>query len=328
MKTFPRHGLVLTMPEVMDFDVDYHSAATVISIFRRALIHRCRIGYIDFSRMKRISPACLTVFSCYADLWKMTQPKVTPWTHTWTPEVIEAFVQIGFFETLGFDTSALPKTEKGGLVKYMGLKKYDLEESSTKAGETALRIRDEIEKFVGMKFNRQTMFASVTEAIRNIIDHAYTKELIVGLKRKWWLSVSHDIDSNIVHIIIFDRGLGIPATMLRSSKFSEVRKMVYKILVSWSQKDRLQFAFERYRNPDSCAKAAPFISGRGRGCQDLLQLVEEEMQGDARISGILSVISQRARYEYRSTYGPRPGKSKSERIPLEGTLLEWRLRIK
>lgn len=326
MKGFPKGGLVLTLPEVFDFDVDYRSAATVISIFRRALIRRCRIGYIDFARLKKISPACLTVFSCYADLWKMTQPKVTPWTHTWTPEIIEAFRQIGFFETLGFDTNTLPDEEKVESVKYMGLKKYDLEESSTNAGEIAVRIRREIESFVGMEFNKQTMFASVSEAIRNIIDHAYTQESILGLKRKWWLSVSYDKNSNIVHIIIFDRGMGIPTTMLRSSKFSEIRKMFYKMLVSWSQKDRLQLAFERYRNPDSCAKAIPFITGRGRGCQDLLQLVEEEMQVNGKISGILSVISQRARYEYKSIYGSRPGKSRSERIPLEGTLLEWRIK--
>ena len=327
MKNFPKHALVLTLPKIMDFDEDYKSAATVIGIFRRALIHRCRIGYIDFSHMKRISPACLTVFSCYADLWKMTQPKVTPWTHTWMPNIIEAFRQIGFFGALGFSDAMLPPREKTDSIRYMGLKNFELNSFNTSLGEEVKGIREQIEAFVGKKFNRQTMFASVTEAIQNIKDHAYTREPVNNLKRKWWLSVSHDLSTNIVHIIIFDRGLGIPTTMLESSKFSDLRRLIYKTFGSWSQKDRLRLAFERYRNPGLYAKAVPIFQGRGRGCQDLLQLVDAEMQGECEMTGTLSVISQKARYEYKTEFQTSPGKVKSEKLSLEGTLLEWRLKL-
>lgn len=325
-KVFPKGALVLTLPQVMDFDEDYLSAATVIAIFRRALIRQCRIGYIDFSRMSRISPACLTVFSCYADLWKMSQPKVTPWTHTWAPNIIESFKQIGFFNALGFNQMKLPPGTGVGTIRYMGLKKYDLNNFQVPLGQEVKDIREEIETFVGRKFNKQTMFASVTEAIQNIKDHAYTQEVANNLRRKWWLSVSHDSVTHIVHIIIFDRGLGIPTTMLHSTKFSNIRRFFYKTLGSWSQKDRLRLAFERYRNPNLYAKAVPISQGRGRGCQDLLQLIDLTMQVE-KISGALSVISQKARYEYKSEYQSQPGKVKSEKLPLEGTLLEWRIKV-
>ena len=328
VKSMARHSLALRLPEVFDFDEDYDSAAIVIGIFRRALMENCRIGYIDFSMMKRISPACLTVFSCYADLWKDHQPQVTPWTHTWHPNILTSFEQIGFFDTLGFDKKQLPVSKGESPIRYMGLRKYSMDAPLIDIGIEAKTIREEIEEFAKCSFNKQAMFASVTEAITNIKDHAYTSEVNVALKRKWWLSVSYDSEQSILHVIIFDRGLGIPTTMLTSSKFMTFRKVYYQTNLKWSQRDRLELAFERFRNPDAYARAVPVSSGRGNGCGDLLQMVGAAKSNQGKSSfGMLSVISQKARYTYVADASNDDSATAATHIPLEGTLLEWRITI-
>lgn len=74
----PPEDVVILLPRVFDFEEDYENAAKVIAVFRRALVCRRRIAYIDFSKMQSISPACIAVFCCYADLWKRRFPNVHP----------------------------------------------------------------------------------------------------------------------------------------------------------------------------------------------------------------------------------------------------------
>jgi len=90
----------------------------------------------------------------------------------------------------------------------------------------------------------------------------------------------------------------------------------------------LELAFERYRNPAAYARATPVLAGHGHGCGDLLQMVEfASLNKHNNLLGMLSVISQKARYTYLSEAGSRPGVSKALAVPLEGTLLEWRIKI-
>lgn len=329
-----KNSLVITLPEVFIFDDNYIESATVIGIIRRAIEEGHRIGYIDFSRMKHISPACLTVFSCYADLWKQLQPSVKILPMTWQVGIFEMFKQIGFIETLGFDSYDKENVPlSAGLsaagVKYLGLRKYSIPTQGEDIGALVRDIRKDIECFAGCKFNTQAMFASVTEAITNIKDHAYANEKLGRLPRKWWLSVSLDVVRSLLHIIIFDRGLGIPRTMQDSSKFSAYRRLAYSVLANnWAEKDRLFLAFERTRNEIAGRRAITIKDGHGNGCGDLLQMAESASLVDVNNEqGILSVISNNARYTYKASYGVDPGVSRALKCSLQGTLLEWRIKI-
>ena len=334
LKAVQKNSLVITLPEVFSFDDNYLESATVIGIIRRAIEEGRHIGYIDFSRMKHISPACLTVFSCYADLWKQLQPSLKILPMTWQPGIFEMFKQIGFIETLGFNSD-----DKGNVplnvglpaagIKYLGLRKYLIPAPGEDIGALVRGIRKDIECFAGCKFNTQAMFASVTEAITNIKDHAYANEKRGRLPRKWWLSVSLDTASSLLHIIIFDRGLGIPRTMQESSKFSAYRRLAYSVLANnWAEKDRLFLAFERTRNEVAGRRAIAIKGGHGNGCGDLLQMAESAslVEGNNE-QGILSVISNNARYVYKASYGVDPGVSRALKCSLQGTLLEWRIKI-
>ena len=70
----PKDSLIITLPQTMDFEDNFEDSARVISIFRRALESGRRISYIDFAKLKSISPACIMVFASYIDIWKRRMP--------------------------------------------------------------------------------------------------------------------------------------------------------------------------------------------------------------------------------------------------------------
>ena len=96
----PKGSFLLNIPDVLDFDRNYDETAQFISVFHRLLESGKRISYIGFENLKHISPACVTVFAAYADMWKRRVPTVQAWCETWHPEVENAFAEIGVFDML------------------------------------------------------------------------------------------------------------------------------------------------------------------------------------------------------------------------------------
>ncbi len=321
----PKYSLVITLPSLMDFDANYEDSARVISIFRRALESGRRISYIDFSKLKVISPACIMVFSSYIDIWKRRMPAVHARCETWEPSVEDAFTQLGVFDMLAMRHI---RTTEGSRTtrKYMPLltrgilasKGYDV-------GTETKRIRESIEKFVGKSLSKVRMYDSVTEAIFNVRNHAY-KDMKPGrLPFRWWFSVSYDAQLNELGIILFDHGFGIPATMNTSTKFSRIKKFLSAKEGGWSESSRLYVAFERDRRKIQSAKS--FVEGRGHGCQDIARLIFRQDQNLVGDGSCLSVISGRARYDLSGNEDVGRGVSTSLKQKLQGTLIEWRIRL-
>ena len=311
-------SLVIWLPEVFDFEKNYEDSATVISIFRKALICGKWISYIDFTGMKEISPACIMVFTCYADLWKRKCKLVRTRTETWQPGISAAFHQIGFFDILHL-TDRNPWNPSDCAAFYMGLESHFVEPTMDNVGGVLDEISGRIEKFINKPLNRMSMYRSFTEAVTNVYHHAYTyKPCFDNLSRKWWLSVSYSEEKNELHIMIFDHGEGIPNTIVRTVDFTRVHRLYYKFAAEWGQKDKLLIAFEHHRT--SSGKFRPIRWGRGHGCSDILRYLSE---GSGE--GCLSVLSDKARYVYSTEKRMNRGAAENLPIPLSGTLIEWRI---
>ena len=218
-----RGSVVIRLPEVMDFEKNYEASARVLSIFRRALEAGKRISYIGFENLKEISPACIMAFSSYADIWKRRAPAVHTRCETWSPEVVDAFAQIGVFDMLHV-RHGLTDVKNTGRRRYLPLRSCGIQTGEGHdVGTETKRLRKQIEEFTGRSLSRVRMYDSVTEAIFNVRNHAY-KGMVPGrLPFRWWFSVSYDETANELGVILFDHGYGIPATMLRSTKFEKFR---------------------------------------------------------------------------------------------------------
>ena len=320
----PKDSLIITLPQRMDFEENYDDSARVISIFRRALESGRRISYINFANLESISPACIMAFASYADIWKRKAPEVHTRCETWNPSVEEAFVQLGVFEMLKMQHERSVKNVPQR--KYMPLIAQGIEsrEGHDVGGETK-RIRKAIEKFIGKSLSKVRMYDSVTEAIFNVRNHAYKGMQPGRLPFRWWFSVSYDEHLNELGIILFDHGFGIPATMETSTKFSRIKKLLSLREGGWSESSRLYVAFERDRR--KIGSARPFVEGRGHGCQDIARLILRQDQNRVGIGSSLSVISGRARYDLSSDEAADRGISKSLNQKLQGTLIEWRIKL-
>lgn len=320
----PKNSLIITLPEVMNFDDQYDDSTRVISIFRRALEAGRRISYIDFSGLKEISPSCIMVFASYAYLWKRSMPAVHARCETWHEEVELAFSQLGVFDMLKMHHARQGAQQLRRV--YMPLKTSGISNrEGHDVGTETKKIRKEIEKFIGRPLTGVRMFGSVTEAIYNVRNHAY-KDMKPGrLPFRWWLSVSYEEQLNELGIILFDHGYGIPKTMEESTKFSKFRKILKFKDGGWSEESRLFVAFERDRR--KIGSARPFKEGRGHGCQDIVRLILPQDQNRVKAGSSLSVISGRARYDLSSNFADDRGDAKPLERKLQGTLIEWKIRL-
>jgi anti-sigma regulatory factor (Ser/Thr protein kinase) len=235
---------------------------------------------------------------------------------------MKQFRQIGFFEILNLE---VPKMQEESPCErsYMGLRRYFV--SSMKldsVGKEIKTIRKEIEDFIGRSLNKQVMYQSVSEAITNIYQHAYNNAP-QALSKKWWLSVSYDVKNSELGIIVFDHGLGIPRTMEDSSKFRKYRDLLFRMKTKWSESKRLELAFERSRNRDG--KLRPKYEWRGNGCGDIVELVSN--RGSSREGSTLFVVSSKAQYRYVDLDVGRRGIASANDISLQGTLIEWTIKL-
>ena len=323
----PRGSLVLTMPEVFDFERNYEQSARLIAVFRRALENFVRIRYIDFSHMHTASVASAIVFTCYADLWKYSCVSVCPVTNTWHPGIRELFSQLGFFKAMhynndigGMDLSRSPYVFK----ELRGYSINDKDRALDSFARDYPSIRADMESLIGGSLNEmaQSYYRSISEAVTNIYHHAYDKAARNWFIDKWWISIAFDKTENELVVIVFDHGEGIPATAWKTKIFSRYMRFSKDIDEMFSLK-RLSGEIQRrvlflvFEQNASIARK----QGRGHGCADIKSLLSN-IKG-----GKLSVISLQAKYEngnYKGNKSER-GASKSLAVPLQGTLLEWRI---
>ena len=317
--TFPQGSLIIKLPRIFDFDKNYSDSAQVIDIFRRALQARRRISYINFEEVEDVSPACMMAFSAYADMWKMYAPNVKTKTQTWHPEVARRFSEIGFFKMLGFPEPA--NKSEDGPVKFMPIRSNAVCFSKdVDVGHDSVCLQKDIENFIGRSLEDVRMYDSVSEAVRNIWDHAYKGMKRSRLPFKWWVSVAYENALNVLRIIVFDHGMGIPTTIKTSNTFS----LYQRIINNWSEGARLYLAFERERRKIN-KRARSLIVGRGHGCPDIARLVSANDENMVRDGSSLTVLSGRARY--RLNGGTQLGRGSKEDLPkkLQGTMIEWKI---
>lgn len=321
----PQGSLILNLPEVLDFENNYDDSARTISIFRRALESGIRISYVSFEKLKHVSPSCVMAFASYADIWKSKAPQVYARCETWAPEVEAAFAQTGFFDMLRIrhDDSRIQNLSGR---RYMPLRSCNVVTTEGRdVGSETKRLREDVESFIGRSLKGVRMYDSVSEAILNVRNHAYKGMVRGRLPFRWWISVSYDDAKSELGIIIFDHGYGIPRTMKTSTKFARIRRLMSFREGGWSEESRLCVAFERYRRKNGTAR--PFVEGRGHGCEDIARLIQKEGANKVREGSQLSVISGKARYDLVNTIIAGRGAAKSLEHKLQGTLIEWKIKL-
>lgn len=295
----------LPCPRHLSFEQDYEGVLKLIGSIREqsSRLRNERI-YIDFTPIRTVTPSGALVLAAELDRWNSLLGKLRfrrADTAKWAPNVRRLLGQMGFFDLLNLDRA--PDLPSGGslYVKFRSGTKVD--------GAAVEELRQlDLEPFVSVPKER-LLFAAVTEAMTNVVHHAYQGDH--RGPEKWWLSAAHEAGE--VVILIYDQGTGIPKT-LPLTLGEQMRDWVPDSLVAHDGK-LIEVAHQLSRS----GTGEPH---RGRGLQRDVRRYIEAHEGQ----GTYRVISGRGEYTVPAGAGAE-GRVDSLPRPLQGTLIEWRLKL-
>lgn len=260
--------------------------------------------YIDFANIRRLSPTAALVLAAELDRWNhirvggRLRPVDLP---SWDPNVRCQLRDMGFFELL----ATTPQSDLFGDdvdpdTRYVMFRTGNLAD-----GEAIHQLREvDLEPVVGAVPRRRQLYGAVTEAMTNVVQHAYT-----GTVRQpnWWLSASYNAAAKRVTIMIYDQGQGIPKTL--PARLDE------RLLATFGRDHArmIQAAHELSRS----ASAKPY---RGQGLRRDVRGYLNGIRGGARYR----VISLKGEYIYEvGPDGKTTQRLTTHQKSLYGTLIVW-----
>ncbi len=297
-------------PAVLSFEDNFDGVVKLLDdIRKKTKKHRNKRIHIDFKPIRTIKPSAALVLAAELDRWNRDlairgSALVAVDAEEWDGTVRRLLREMGFFKLLR--VASIPEEKSSTGVQYVqfcsGVK------VDGKVIDDLRRLR--LEPFVSVP-NKHLLYAAVTEAMTNVVHHAYRDQTTLGVPKHWWLSAAYDRQSKEVAVMIYDQGSGIPATLPR--KFKErIRELLPENLT----KDDAHMI----RAAHKLSRTATHSPSRGHGLQrDIRRYIEAlDCQGTYR------VISNRG--EYIVETGASSDKMIFHKHPLNGTLIEWRLK--
>lgn len=278
-------------------------------------------SYFDFARLKYISTAVALAITAEYDtaLVYAATPPPTINLRDWDPEVLLTLLQIGFFETLGIT----PETEKlvelskeKRVLKIVRGQSGDQLEAIARSISQLMEFWDEGELERELRVDLNT---AIGEAMINVAKWAYEapKGFYDDRIRSFWVTGSVDKRSNELVVVIYDRGLGIPATYSR-------KQIHQNILKQFSAALRPNDGFEYINDATYIKNAVKYGNSRsdepqrGKGLPQMQEIIEKTGAGS------LTIASRGGLYRFDPRHGVTENVAKK---CLNGTLIEWRISL-
>lgn len=183
-----------------------------------------------------------------------------------------------------------------------------------------IRRTEFIERFLAPLFPTESPLkgrikGAVTEALLNIVDHAYPSDWNAprGVRAgRWWISGLRVEDEKRLYICVYDQGVGLPFTLPRS-KSDAIRHAVASLTGE-------NAGHRMIRTAVHTSLTQTGLQGRGRGLREMAKLIDRA--GD----GALWITSADGTYLYgKGTFAQDLGWTNS--VALGGSLIMWTLRI-
>lgn len=302
------YGLIIECPEVFCLEENFDGVVEVLHRIRsQSKRHRNERPYIDFRQIRRLTPSAALVLAAELHRWNFRRPGKRLQTidaEEWDAKIRRLLGDMGFSELLHVKLPVATEAGSEDETRYVKFR------SGRRAnGEAFSRLRTEdLEPIVGAMPRRHHLYAAVTEAMTNVVQHAYPEGTQPPTCARWWLSASRNAATAQVSIMIYDQGVGIPVTLPR--KFAEQVK-------AWARNDHarmIEAAHELMRT----STAEPH---RGHG-------LERDIRGYLEVldcPATYHVMSLKGEYVYERGGGQT---LKSHSKPLNGTLIEWKLTLR
>lgn len=311
-----RPTVSIRCPKVMSLAENFDGVTRLLKQIRgQSTRQRGEMVYINFKEIDQISAGAALVVAAELDRWnhiphhqgrKLRAVDVEEWDE----DVRHRLKDMGFFDLLHVRARETDEGDPSG-TKYVRFRSGRRVEG--KAIED-LRTLD-LEPFFGDSVpNRRRLYAAVTEAMTNVVHHAY-RDKAQTVRPNWWLAASHNAQAGEVRILLYDQGEGIPRTLPR--RFGERIRQILQDRVRPTDADMVRAAHELTRT-------ASGQSHRGHGLQRDVRKYAEAVG----CTSAYRVTSLRGQYTWERQPGERARESEHNYMrSLPGTLIEWRLTL-
>lgn len=290
----------------MSLKDNYDQVTRFIHRLRRIVTDRSgkRI-WADFKTIKRLNPGAALVLAAELYRWqKVYGITLIPRSiQRWTPVVRTQFKEMGLFSLL--ETRPIGKHVRGPsettFVRFIS--------GIGSEGKFAKDLRESLERVTGVSIADMGMYPALTEAMTNVQQHAYKyKEEITfkTLDGQWWISGSYNVDNSILTVMIFDQGIGIPASLPKEGRYERIK---VKIPGAHTDATMITAALEYGRS-------ATKEDHRGRGLTEIAKFAESNINGE------IHIISGKGHY-YKDRFGKEHKTDYS--TALGGTFIQWEL---
>lgn len=306
----------IPLPSSLSFDKSATDLLAWVNEFRKKSQDSDNRIICDFVPVSQVGIAGALVVTAELDNWRQHQWIGAPTTKRLVPvnlenrqpEVKRIFLQLGLFKILrvrgATDMKAKQPPAQLEVLRFISGQKCQ--------GHQAEKVFNWFKKLgVDIKSAKTPLESSIMEAMSNVAEHAYLamKTKDVNLVDNWWMSASFDRSSRVLEVLLYDRGVTIPA----SFKHKDLWLRIISIFSPINDAKLIRSAMEK-------GKSITGKRHRGHGLSDMKKAVENGQIPNSRLRII-------------SGYGActvTPMNTMSLEVferPLPGTLLNWRLEL-
>jgi len=309
--THKNKSISIDLPRRLDFEDNYEITADRLGSIRKAVDRNLKIKTIDFSELREISTSAALVLASTVDQWReKVNGKIKANLPSWNESIITQLHEMGYFTLLNIPEPPgnLPESD----ICFLRFKR-EIAASAT-AGDTAIELREGIEKMVGESIQRQFLFEGISEAITNVSQHAYPDSMDEQQKY-WWVSASFNRKTRKLEVTFYDRGAGIPITLPSHKLFGLIR---YKF-DNWKDSGKIRAAMKLGRTSSG-------LKERGKGLQNLLEFAKAHSAGKLSIKSLKGIYQEVFYIDEQGKQTVTKNKIDHE-YSIGGTLIEWSVYI-
>lgn len=299
----------LELPDELSLTTNYDETLLFFTRLRRSIKERRR-ARLEFTTLRKLSPAASLMLAAELDRWRRlfaVKPRVIDYDN-WDPDVRRMLQEMGLFELLSVGNP--PLTEPGP--KDPRLIRFRSDDRAV--GDHAIELRKQLEHLAGPIGSRSQLFRGLSEAMTNVLRHAYPKdgkyELSV-LPNRWWMSGSVDPGTRTLRAMFFDQGVGIPSTLPRTKGIELLRGFMADLGLIDDDASRIKAAMQMGRS----RTGRPH---RGKGLPDMCDLIDSVQRGSLRI------VSGKGEYIYN---GSGLEQLQTHKRSIGGTLIQWEIEL-
>lgn len=321
----PGERFEIIIPETIDFVSAYEDTATLIQQIRESVFNEGRQVFLNFENCKTVSSNAALVLAAEVERCRLlktwyNKPTLTGnYPHDKSVDVF--LTELGFFRLLRlaerFERVDVEKSERFIKMRSGTRVKGELVE-----GLQEVAFAEVVDLENSARFN---LYRALTEAMQNVNIHAYDVQFdqpFPVLWGRWWMAGYWNKPNREIRAIFYDQGVTIPATMPIRHE-SALAKMQARLGMGASDGELIASAMElgatRTGKPQ-----------HGNGMADLRRFIDKTADGH------LQIWSRGGEYLYDKVSGEGsigaeagdtglPGQFSNHRVPLGGTLIEWRI---